>query len=353
MKKLLTAFLVGFSFIAVAQDTHFTQFYAAPLTLNPALTGVFDGKYRFSLIYRDQWRRVLDSPYQTFAAGLDLRFPISISGRRQQDAAAVGLLFYNDRVPSIDFSTNQIAISGAFHKSLNKDNSQFLSGGLQLGIAQRNIGYENLTFQDQFDGTSGYTDPTSENLPGNNFTYADYSVGINYSYAPARGVALFVGAGLYHIFEPQISFFYSRDDRVDPPDFLGSNRLFRKYTAQVSLRLPIAERIDLLPRAIAAFQGPHAEINAGTNIRFGLGEFSKSALHIGSWVRPVTTENDTFTLDAVVLMAGFELNNFLLGFSYDATLNDLATNRQGQGAFEISIAYLGDYENEAILCPKF
>ena len=353
MKQLLTVFLIAYSFVLLAQDTHFTQFYAAPLTLNPALTGVFDGKYRFSLIYRDQWRRVLDSPYQTFAAGLDLRFPINIRGKRQKDAAAVGLMFYNDRVPSVDFSTNQIALSGAFHKSLNKDNSQFLSGGIQIGIAQRNVGYENLSFQDQFDGTSGYNDPTSEVLPSNNFTYADYAVGINYSYAPRRGIALFMGAALYHILEPQASFFYDRTGELTDPEEFGNSRLFRKYAFQLSARLPINDKIDLLPRAIAAFQGPHAEINVGTNLRFGLGEFNSTALHIGTWVRPVTNKNNTFTLDAVVLMAGFELNNFLLGFSYDATLNDLTTNRQGQGAFEISIAYLGEYENETILCPKF
>jgi hypothetical protein len=38
-----------------AQDPHFSQFFASPLTLNPALTGKFDGVLRVAGNYRDQW----------------------------------------------------------------------------------------------------------------------------------------------------------------------------------------------------------------------------------------------------------------------------------------------------------
>ncbi|MFK7933877.1 MAG: PorP/SprF family type IX secretion system membrane protein [Saprospiraceae bacterium] len=351
MKKLIyTAFFSCLTLAVMAQDKHFTQFYAAPLTLNPALTGTFDGRYRFSTIYRDQWRKVLDNPYQTFAAGLDLRFPVAGAVRSPyDDAAGVGLLFFTDVVPSVEFRTTQIALSGAFHKALNTESNQYLSVGFQFGITQRSIGYSNLTFNDQFDGTTGYTDATGEDLPQNNFAFGDMSVGLNYSYAPRRGVAFFAGVALHHVLEPQVSFYFDDEN----PEDSGDNKLFRQYSAQFTAQLPIADGITISPRAIAALQGPHLEINAGTNFRFQLGEDSPAALHLGSWVRPVTTDNSSFELDAVILMVGFEMNNVLLGLSYDATLNDLNASRQGQGAFEISVAYLGNYENEAILCPKF
>jgi hypothetical protein len=70
---LLTLLLCCWNTRLTAQDKHFTQFYAAPLALNPALTGALDGKYRVSTIYRDQWRKVLDEPIKTFAVGADLR----------------------------------------------------------------------------------------------------------------------------------------------------------------------------------------------------------------------------------------------------------------------------------------
>jgi Type IX secretion system membrane protein PorP/SprF len=93
------------------------------------------------------------------------------------------------------------------------------------------------------------------------------------------------------------------------------------------------------------------QINAGANFRFALGERGGSALHLGSWARPVR-DTKAFGLDAVVALAGFEINNVLLGLSYDLNLKALGAN-QRQGAFEISIAYLGNYDNEEILCPKF
>ena len=75
-----------------AQDKHFTQFYAAPLTLNPALTGAFNGKYRASVIYRDQWRNVLDDPYVTFASAIDVKFDLELDSR-YEDAVAIGLKY--------------------------------------------------------------------------------------------------------------------------------------------------------------------------------------------------------------------------------------------------------------------
>jgi hypothetical protein len=55
----------------LGQDQHFTQYYASPLTLNPALAGAFSGTYRMSLIYRDQWRNALTQPFATYSAAID------------------------------------------------------------------------------------------------------------------------------------------------------------------------------------------------------------------------------------------------------------------------------------------
>jgi hypothetical protein len=68
-------------------------------------------------------------------------------------------------------------------------------------------------------------------------------------------------------------------------------------------------------------------------------------------LRPVRSEQG-FNLDAAVVLVGFELNNVLFGMSYDLNLQALNA-RQRQGAFEISIAYLGSFESEGIACPKF
>ncbi len=355
MKKYCTFFTLLFLFFKIcliAQDQHFTQFYASPLTLNPALTGAFGGKYRVAIIYRDQWRNVLDNPYVTMGGAIDTRFTLNSRRKRSKDAFGVGVQFFSDRVPSIDFSTNQINISGAFHKSLNKNADQFLSLGVQLGIAQRNVNYERIDFGDQFNGNNGYTEPTGEVLPENNFSYGDISVGLHYSSAPRKGVGFFIGGAMHHLLEPQVSFYIDRNPR-DGTQFNGNNKLLRKYTAHFGVQIPVGERVQVLPRAMAYMQGAHLAANAGTNLRLLVDDISGTAVHVGGWVRSVRNEDDKFSLDAVVALVGLEFNNFLLGFSYDANLNYLGTSGQRQGAFEISLAFLGQYEDETVLCPKF
>ncbi len=355
MKKFLlvviTVLLV--KVVNFAQDQHFTQFYASPLTLNPALAGAFDGKYRLAAIYRDQWRNVLDDPYVTMGGAIDMRFLRTSRRKRLYDAFGAGVQFFSDRVPSVDFATNQIMLSGAYHKSLSKKaQNQFLSLGVQVGIAQRNINYERLNFGDQFNGSDGYTEPTGEILPENNFSYSDIAVGLNYTYAPKKSVGIFLGGAIHHITEPQVSFFLDKN-KDDAVEFNGNNKLLRKYTVHVALQIPFGERLQLLPRALMYAQGPHMAANVGSNIRFLVSDFGSTALHLGGWARPVKNQDNSFAVDAAVIMLGLEVNNFLIGLSYDANLNYLNNVNKRQGAFEISIALLGQYENETVLCPSF
>ena len=333
-----------------AQDQHFTQFFASPLTLNPSLTGALEGKYRLSFIYRDQWRKSLDNPYSTFSVAADFRYPLKKYKRRYKDAFGVGLLFYTDRVPAVNFSTNQMLVSGAFHKALDPGNAQFLSVGFQLGIAQRNVSYASLSFEDEFNGNNGYnTGTTGEALPENNFAFGDINIGINYSFAPERGVGVYAGLALHHVTEPELSFFF--DGEAAPEDQISST-LYSKYSGYLNLSLPVGDGVRVSPRALVYVQGPHAAFNGGANFRFLLDDLRGTALHLGAWARPVRNQDD-FTLDSAIAMLGLEYNNFLIGFSYDIGLNELSVVRRTQGAFEISVAYLGEYEDDAVLCPKF
>jgi type IX secretion system PorP/SprF family membrane protein len=345
MRKFTLFILFGLMLIQknAAQDSHFTQFYAAPLTLNPALTGAFEGRYRVGTVYRDQWRQVLDNPMRTFAAGGDLRLK-SPFRKIKNDAFGLGLIFTNDRIGLINFNTSQIAVSLAYHKALDSDGTQFLSIGFQGGLTQRSVSYDALNFQDEFDGFSGFNFGTGEDLPPNNFAYGDYSVGLNYTAKFGRNSTLFAGAAMHHFNQPQVAF---------GPDIAdGSEILFTKVSLQVAANMPLSRnsKVSFLPRVLIARQGLQLQMNAGANFRTAFPN-GTTALHLGGWARPVRN-NDSMGLDAVVAMMGIELNNVLIGLSYDINTRALAA-RQRQGAFEFSLVYLGNYDNEDILCPKF
>ena len=349
------------SAVATAQDVHFTQFYASPLLLNPALTGGFPGQLRASAQYRDQWRGVVENPFTTTSASLDFRFPLAYAGRSSGDAAAAGISFLNDRVRAFDYSFNKIAASGAYHKLLDRQTNQILSAGLQIAVGQRNVGYANLSFQDELEiepatattpGRIGYTGTTREELPQNNIAYADVSLGANYSYAPENRPAIYLGAAIHHVNAPDISFF-SREERLDVPDSLDTRaRLAPRYTAHVAGVVPLQTGLSLQPRALVQAQGESLETVLGTNLRFQFDAFSSTALHVGVWGRGVR-HVDGFGADAIVGLLGLEVYNVLIGTSYDVGVSDFSAGARGRGALEISLAYLGNYNNDTVLCPSF
>jgi type IX secretion system PorP/SprF family membrane protein len=353
MRKLLLCTIGIFIFLISdlkAQDPQFSQFFAAPLTLNPALSGAFSGRYRVGLVYRNQWQNQLESPMSTYAAAADFRFGLQSQGKKRSDGLGAGILFYADRFGNTGFSTNQIAVSAAYHKSLSDFNDQYLTLGAQIGIAQRNVNFENIFFQDQFNGTNGYTDPTAEPFPENNFTYPDLGVGLNYTWVPRSGAALFAGVAMHHITEPETSFFTTAEN----PEDNNSNKLHRKITTYLAGRIPISDAVQFHPRALMFVQGPHRMVNAGSNLRLLFNEIAGTAVHIGGWARVVKGTTAPFVMDSVVAMAGFEFSNILLGFSYDIGLSSLDTgNPMRRNVFEVSIAYLGDYDYSSVFCPNF
>ena len=73
MKKIV---FIIFTFLLLknvhAQDPHFSQFFASPLTLNPAFTGKFNGTVRVAGNYRNQWPEI-NRAFITNTASVDFQ----------------------------------------------------------------------------------------------------------------------------------------------------------------------------------------------------------------------------------------------------------------------------------------
>ena len=346
---LIVSVLVFSSLVLQAQDRHFSQFYTSPLTLNPALTGVFNAKYRLGLINRDQWRSVLDNPYRTFAASLEVKFGLDYFLRfAKKDKIAVGVVFYNDKVEGVDFRETRMALSLGYHKSLDRDSRNVLSLGFQAGISQRNVNFTDFVFDDQFNEIDAFDLATNEPIPVNNFTFGDYSVGLNYSYAPKKNYSFFAGAALHHIFEPRISFF---EDRI--MERIEGVVLPRNYTVHGGAVINFGSRFQISPRAAVLSQAAHFQITGGANLRIRLDEYDSTGLYAGLWTRLSNDVISSLLTDSVIVTTGFEVDGFLIGLSYDLNIEAISTFSTHQATFELSLVYLGEYQNETILCPKF
>jgi type IX secretion system PorP/SprF family membrane protein len=102
-----------------AQDPHFSQFFSSPLTLNPALTGKFDGNFRIAGNYRDQWPAI-SKTFVTSTFSIDA--PILTSRIQEIDALAIGVMGMNDRTANGILKSNFISASVAYHKGLDCSN---------------------------------------------------------------------------------------------------------------------------------------------------------------------------------------------------------------------------------------
>ena len=129
-----------------SQDLHFSQFYFAPLQLNPALTGVFKEDIRFTANYRRQWKSV-PVDYLTFSGVVDgkiasLQFPNGFfSG---------GLVFNHDVAGDGNLTYSNFNITGSYTQKLNEQ--QLITAGVLIGGGQRRIDLSNLNFGNQFNG---------------------------------------------------------------------------------------------------------------------------------------------------------------------------------------------------------
>lgn len=347
MKKTIIAFsLLFISVLAFSQDRNFTQFYASPLTLNPAFTGAFEGRHRVALNYRNQWSSVLPDPFTTVGVSFDTNFqPFKI--QTVPNKIGVGMTFYSDKVGPGEFSTNTIAFSGAFHKALDPDGTHYLSGGFQFGINQKSLIYNNLSFNDQFNGSTGYVLATGEELPSNSMAFGDLSAGLQWSISPKRRTLITAGIAFQHLTRPDISFYQESEDIVI------NSPLYTRISGNIGLQLPISNKTSLQPRAIIYLQGPHLEINAGANLSISISDYNDKNIILGGWVRPVSDVENGIDIDAFVVLVGFQLTGLQFGVSYDVNVSNLSSATGGRGALELSMMYIGNYENESVICPTF
>src|SRR5882724_12757700 len=110
MKKLLfnLAVCVALVNVSTAQDPNFSQFFASPLTLNPALTGKFDGVYRVAGNYRNQWPTI-NNAFTTMTASID--FGILKKSIPETDQFGVGIMGFSDKSGNGVLQNNYAALS--------------------------------------------------------------------------------------------------------------------------------------------------------------------------------------------------------------------------------------------------
>ncbi len=332
----------------MAQDPHYSQFYSAPLMLNPGMTGMFNGSYRVVANYRNQWSSIsADAPFRTFAGSFDFRFDV---GRSSKDAIGFGAAVYNDKAGDSDFSTTRTGLSLAYLKALNDLANHYVSIGFQGMFEQRNLNYSNLYFDNQYEAGTGFNPLLNdgESFELDSYSNFDLNAGIIWYYVPSDKFQIFLGVTVHHLVQPNQSF-----------KTLLTEGLYLKYSASGGIGVKVSEKTEIISSMLFMRQGPHTEYNAGVGLKYFSNPRIKSASAVsaGVWTRFGGSYDGGIGTDAVVAVATYYLKSVQVGLSYDINTSTLGRATGGRGAFEVSLIHIGNFSKKpkykTIDCPKF
>ena len=337
LKKKIILFVI-FCILLIpgySQDLHFSQFFNAPLSTNPANTGFIpDADYRLGLQYRNQWSSIMAMPYKTMSAFADAQF---MRDKFENGWLGLGAFVQSDVVGSGSLRSTKVYGSLAYHQMLGL--SSLLSAGFNLGWANKRINPAELKFPDQWDGTffDGHL-PTSVVLQTNSVSYFDMQAGLNYAYFPTEDVYINAGYSIHHVNKPKETFF---------DDGTASATIPMRQIAFINAIVKAGPSLILKPNIYFTTQAKASELIGGFTGNYNLSEAGETQLIAGVYYRHK---------DAIIPVAGFELNNLQFTFSYDITMSSLKTFNNGRGALEFSLVKKGFYPSNTLrqaLCPKF
>ena len=343
---------------AQAQDPIFSQFYAAPMQTNPAMTGLFDGKFRVTANYKQQWNSILQSePYRTSSAGFDMR---SAVGR--DDFLSYGVTALRDEAGVSGFTRNVGSVNLSFMKQLGgggyRSADQYLIAGIQLGGGQFSLNSEDLWFSTQFNtGTESVdqTIPNGEFINNNTDFFLDMNAGLMWYSVFDDNKSLYFGGAIFHVNAPKFSFIESN----------GQETLDLRWMGQFGGEFPLNDQLSVLPAVLVTNQGPSMLGIVGMNFRYTNRDWREVAIRAGAWAHfsknAVTNENTTgiqtvstkFGVPTYTISSILEMGRVNIGISYDISANRLSEPTNNRGGFELSVAYVHPgTRKEKVKCPK-
>ena len=335
-KFILVAITCALLKTAAAQDPNFSQFFVSPLTLNPALTGKFNGDFRISGNYRDQWPAI-SKAFVTSTVSFDL--PIL---RTDLDTWGVGVLAMTDKTANGILSTNLISVTTAYHKGIDEDGLNQIGVGFQGTYNTKRLDGTKLNFESELDQFGGWTIPSGEVVDNRqvNLSYFDVSVGALFNGSTDGYNNYYFGVSGYHLNKPKQSFtgdvFYALNPRV---------------TAHAGGAIPFADNTrTIYLSTLFSRQAGATNVVAGGAVGFNMNqdEENPTNFYAGLWTRFNNVN------DALIPYVGLEFSGFRLGASYDVNISSLKTASQSRGGIEISLIFIKRPPgNKGIPCPHF
>jgi type IX secretion system PorP/SprF family membrane protein len=330
MKNLPLAIISIFwsTLVLGQQDFHFSQFFAAPITFNPANSGAFEGDFRAMTNYRSQFGST-GEPFKTIGFAADM--PIKLTKDAfDKNFLGVGLYVVNDNAGIIGFNNLHIAGSASYAIDLGGTNTNphYIALGLQVGYMQRSLDMNAASWERQWSGINFNPGVASGEQSSGTLTEGNINLGAGATWFKSfsEDVRLIAGAAMLNANAPKVNLLGEEDN------------LFRKYVFHSSMVINApGGNIRYLPNVFVMFQGPNRIIDFGAEAEFALWDRTQFtdfrnnlSANFGAYYR---------LQDAIYFIGRINYHDFSLGISYDFTASQLSNTNNGQGGVELVLGY--------------
>lgn len=315
-RYLFKYIVLSLSFGAMSQDIHFSQYNGSLLNLSPAMTGFFDGDYRFNGVFKKQWQAV-PVPYTTVSMSAEGK----VNWQKFKKTFAYGILFNNDKAGDAIYTINQFYLNGSYLHKLKRDSSLVMNVGLAFGYANNAFNYQRMSFDAQFDGLQYNSNaPTNENFYRTALHYWDIGTGIAFKYTIHQKFYFVYSLNIWHLNSPVITYYANTSSRID-----------RKFTNYLMMQYPLHQKLLLLPEILLSFQGKYKEILPGAQLSYLINNLEDIYGRVGLYLR---------ARDALILRLGLDYQNTFIGMSYDINVSKFVAATNSRGGFEMYVIHI-------------
>lgn len=337
-KILFLLIFCCYTLVSFSQDFHFSQYWGAPLQLNPALTGLFSKNVRVNANYRNQWIQL--NSLSTYAVSVDANI---FRDKLKGNFIGVGLAFLQEHGNNSSFKNTGINFSFAYNKLLgNKDLKHHLSFGFNAAYHLREINLQDVVYGNLYEKGNNYDLINLASYEQKSFM--DAGLGVNYLLNIQDNYLVNIGFSANNLLE-------QRKDYGTYEDVF----LYRKYSLNFSGEFLVYKKIALIPLLSYQNQGPHAELEMGAYAKYIFNKKKNTAMYLGLQYRLSAYENTALGSDAVILGLRAEIADFDIGLSYDFTVSDLKKAGTLVGGPELYLSYSFAFKKNSsqMKCPNF
>lgn len=317
--SLITAICLLLFTGLVAQDVAMSQYFSAPLHLNPALAGISFGP-RVTANYRNQWSGLGDGfngGFTTYMAGVDLHILPMRGG--------IGALFEADQISNNLYSSYKATVMYSQQIKINR--KMAIKIGLSGSYIHARIKWNELLWSDMINPYTGFynnvniPNPTNEPIP-----------------AKTRSDQGDMGAGFVFFTEKLYAGFAVNNllQRKESINGLDNTAISPRFTVHFGSVLPLRHKkemrynIWLSPNVLFLNQGKAFQVQATllsgiSFVYFGLG--ARYAI---------------YNPDAVIGYLGVKKGKFRVGYSYDYTISKLMNKTGGSHELSFTFNFTGD-----------